>query len=61
MPINKINQNCSWTRSIVMEENTGNKSTKAKVIYPNSEKIDSRGPPKRSDNIEIRTNIIYSY
>ena len=45
---------------IVMEENTGNKSTKAKVIYRNSEKIDSRGPPKRSDNIEIRATIIYT-
>ena len=40
-------------RYIVMEENTGNKSTKAKVIYPSSEQIDSRGPPKRFDNIEI--------
>ena len=38
---------------IVMEENTGNKSTKAKVIYPTSEQIDSRGPPKRFDKIEI--------
>ena len=41
-----------------MEENTGNKSTKAKVISSNAEQIDSRGPPKRSDNVEIRTKLL---